>query len=102
MSKLPLTVRSACRFFVFSLANGTVDVELLGDIDYRPHLVEFGSELEQVVAIFLNVLELDANDVPINQAAAQRRAAQWIRKYNDPSYVVDPPFEDWELELHGP
>ncbi|WP_435830459.1 DUF7677 family protein [Micromonospora echinospora] len=27
------------------------------------------------------------------------RAAQYVRRYCDPDYVVDPPFEDWETEL---
>lgn len=100
MSKLSPETRSACRSFAFYLANGTVDVELLEDIDYRPGLVELGSELEQVFAIFFNVLEVDEEGVPINQHLAQRRAAQWIRQYHDSAYHVEPPFEDWELELH--
>ena len=101
MSKLPPTVRSACRFFVFSLANGTVDVELLGDIDYRPHVVEFGSELEQVVAIFLKSSNWTRTTSRLIRPPPSGERPNGC-KYNDPSYVVDPPFEDWELELHGP
>ena len=102
MSHLSPEVRAACRFFAFVLGNGTLAGDVLGEIDYRRHLVEFGSELEMVLAIFLNVLEVDADGRVVNEAAAQRRAAQWIRQYNDPGYEVTPPWEDWETELHGP
>ncbi|WP_457784811.1 DUF7677 family protein [Streptomyces mirabilis] len=30
------------------------------------------------------------------------RVAQWIRRYCDPTYEVEPPFQAWETELHGP
>jgi hypothetical protein len=102
MSQLPIGVRSACRSFAFCLANGTLALDILGDVgDYRPNLVEFGSELEMVFAIFTNVLEFDeGTGVPTNEAHAQRRAAQWMRSYVDPSYEVQPPFADWETELH--
>lgn len=85
--------------FAFSLANGTLETDLLGDIDYRPHLVEFGSELEMVFSIFLNVLEVDHEGRPLNEAHAARRAAEWIRQYNDPSYSPDEPLQEWECEL---
>ena len=31
---------------------------------------------------------------------SDRRAAQWIRSYCEPTYKVEPPFEQWEMELH--
>lgn len=85
--------------FAFYLANGTVSPDLM-DVDYRPHLVEFGSELEMVFAIFLNVLETDEQGSPTNADEAQRRAAEWVRQYMDPAYEPDPPLEAWECELH--
>ena len=102
MSHLSVDARSAVRSFAFYLANGTLDPDVLGGIeDYRPSLVEFGSELEMVFAIFTNVLEFDEDTGrPTNEVHAQRRAAQWIRSYSDSSYVVDPPFAAWEVELH--
>jgi hypothetical protein len=30
------------------------------------------------------------------------RAAQYIRQFCDRDYVVQPPFAEWEVRLHGP
>jgi len=46
------------------------------------------------------VLELDADGTVLNASHAEYRAAQFIRRYFDRAYRVDPPFERWELELH--
>lgn len=102
MTRLPEDVRASLRFFAFYLANGTVDMDLLEDIDYRPALMQFGSPLEMVFTIFTNVLEVDETGTVTNDGHAQQRAAQWIRHYCDPSYEVDPPFQPWETELIGP
>jgi hypothetical protein len=99
MAKLSQSVRSEVRFFAFFVANGTLALDLLGDTDYRPALMEVGSALEMAFAIFTNVLETDEDGRVINARHAMRRAAQWIRSYCDPSYVVEPPLEDWEVEL---
>jgi hypothetical protein len=102
MTRLPEDVRASVRFFAFFLANGTVDMELLDDIDYRSALMQFGSPLEMVFTIFTNVLEVDEAGQVTNADLAQQRAAQWIRHYCDPSYEIDPPFQRWETELIGP
>lgn len=73
---LPVDVRAALRFFAFYIANGTLDVDLLEGIDYRPQLMAFGSPLEQVFAIFANVLQVDENGEVLNEGDAQYRAAQ--------------------------
>lgn len=99
---LPVDVRASIRLFAFYLANGTLDLDLLDDVDYRPTLVEFGSNLEQVFAIYCNVLEVDADGQVLNEGDAQYRVAQWIRACCDPDYRAEPPFEPWETELHGP
>jgi hypothetical protein len=99
MAHLPENVRSAIRLFAFYVGNGTVNVELLDGIDYRPALMEFGSDLERVFAIFSNVLDVDEAGLVTNFDQASWRAAQWIRSYLDPDYTVQPPFEDWEFEL---
>ncbi|GLY24224.1 hypothetical protein Misp04_39560 [Micromonospora sp. NBRC 101691] len=39
------------------------------------------------------------NGTVTNTGDAMYRAAQYVRRYCDPDYVVDPPFEDWETEL---
>ncbi|MEU9689425.1 DUF7677 family protein [Amycolatopsis japonica] len=102
MGHLPVDVRASLRFFAFYLANGTIDVDLLDGFDYRPALFQFGSSLEQVFAIYGNVLEVDEEGNVLNEGDAQYRAAQWIRRLCDPAYEVEPPFQPWETELHGP
>jgi hypothetical protein len=101
MSRLSEPIRASIRLFSFYLGNGTLDHDVLDGIDYRPNLIEVGSELESVFAIFTNNLEVDdATGQVLNEHYATRRAAQWIRAYCDPAYTVDPAFEDWETELH--
>ncbi|MFI7445810.1 DUF7677 family protein [Nonomuraea indica] len=97
MAKLPEEIRSSLRFFAFDLANGTLDMELLEDIDYRPALMDFGSTLEMVFTIYTNVLEIDENG-QVDDGYAQYRAAQWIRRYCD--HLRDrSPFEEWETQV---
>ncbi|MFF2847528.1 hypothetical protein ACFVT5_14540 [Streptomyces sp. NPDC058001] len=102
MGHLSVDVRASLRLFAFYLANGTIDVDLLDGFDYRPTLFQFGSPLEQVFAIYGNVLQVDTNGEVLNDGDAQYRAAQWIRSCCDPTYEVEPPFQSWETELHGP
>ncbi len=102
VTHLPSDVRAALRFFAFFLGNGTLAVELLDGIDYREHLLTFGSDLEMIFAIFANVLRVDDDGQTLNDGDAQYRAAQWVRARCDPDYEVQPPFEAWETELHGP
>lgn len=99
VGQLPEDVRACYRFFAFYLANGTLCLDLLDGIDYRPALMQFGSTLEQVMAIFSNVLDVDEHGRVTNAGDAEWRAAQYIRRYCDREYTVEPPFESWELEL---
>jgi len=100
MLQLPSAVRSAVRMFAFYVGNGTLAPDLLEGIDYRTALWEdHGSTLEQLFAIFLNVLQVDAEARVTNESAAARRAAQWLRSYCQPGYIVDPQFEEWETAL---
>jgi hypothetical protein len=85
--------------FASLIGQGTLVPELLEPINYFPFVVMYGSFLEQVVAIFSNVLELDQFGQVRNTTHAQWRAAQYIRQYCDPTYQVIPPFEAWETEL---
>ncbi len=57
----------------------------------------FADETEYDGAIFANVIEMDSERNVLN---AERRAAQWLRSYYDPTYKIEPPFEDWEVALH--
>ncbi|NEA39522.1 hypothetical protein [Streptomyces sp. SID11385] len=101
MAHLSADISASFRFFAFFLANGTLELDLLEDFDYRPNLFGNPSGLEQVFAIFCNVLEVDnGGRAVLDDGTASYRAAQWIRQCEDPAYVVQPPFEQWELELH--
>ncbi|MBQ0994249.1 hypothetical protein KBX08_29735 [Micromonospora sp. H61] len=99
MAHLPEDVRASFRFFAFYLANDTLVMDLLEDFDYRPVVMAHGSGLEQVFAIFANVLDVNESGEVTNYGDAEYRAAQWIRRCCDDSYKVDPPFAGWELDL---
>ncbi|MGK5038448.1 DUF7677 family protein [Janthinobacterium sp. LB3P118] len=57
------------------------------------------SVMEQAYAIFATVIELSDEGTPANEKFVEYRAAQYIRSYCDSTYVGDPPFEIWEVEL---
>jgi hypothetical protein len=99
MRKLSHSFSGALRTFSFWIANGTVGLPLLQDIDYS-RIFEEPSALEQAYAIFANVIEMDDKGSVLNAKNAERRAAQYIRSYVDSSYHVEPEFEDWELSLY--
>jgi len=101
-AKLSQEFSGALRTFSFWVANGSVGLPLLEGIDYWDALTESPSLMEEVYAIFVNVMEFNEDGVPINAKYAEFRAAQCIRRWCDPSYKVTPPFEAWETELHGP
>jgi len=100
--KLSPEFSGALRTFSFWIANGSVGHPLLEGIDYRLAMLESPSLMEQAYAIFANVIELSPDGLAVNAKYAEYRAAQYIRSYCDPSYVVNPPFEGWEVELFGP
>ncbi|WBL80429.1 hypothetical protein I3J27_08415 [Bradyrhizobium xenonodulans] len=101
MARLGDSVSGALRTLGFWLANGSVGYPLLEGFDYSCIFRE-PSALEAAMAIYANVLRMDESGQELNARAAERRAAQWIRTYVDPTYVVDPPFESWEVALHEP
>jgi hypothetical protein len=100
---LDLAILSAAQFVpsVSGFANGTVGLPLLEGTDYS-RIFREPSALERTMAIYANVLRVDESGQVLNPKAAERRAAQWIRSYVDRTYTVDPPFENWEVELHVP
>ncbi|OGT88714.1 MAG: hypothetical protein A2286_07315 [Gammaproteobacteria bacterium RIFOXYA12_FULL_61_12] len=101
-SKLSHSFSGALRTFSYWVATGSVGHPLLEGIEYRQTMLEEPSLMEMAYAIFANVIEFDEQGEPINAKYAERRAAQYIRSYCDPEYVVTPPFEAWEQELYGP
>ena len=58
--------------------------------------------IEQVYAIFANVLEMDEHGNVLNAQYAQQRATDYLRAYCDAAYTVIPAYEDWEIALHEP
>jgi len=100
MSHLSHSVSGALRTFSFWIANKSVGHPLLEGVDYSCIFRE-PSALEQVYAIFANVLEFDEGGRVINAKHAERRAAQYILQYVT-GQAAEPPFENWEVELHEP
>jgi Clp amino terminal domain, pathogenicity island component len=99
-TKLSHSVSGEIRLFSFWLANRTADLGVIAGIDYS-FIFSEPSALEQVYAIFVNVLEIGEDGKVTNAEHARKRAAQYIRKYVEGSkYTVEPPFEDWEVYLH--
>ena len=96
--KLPESFSGALRTFAYFLASGT-HYQLKG-IDYLKLYGEEPSAIEMAFAIFANVIQLDEEGNVINAKYAEKRAVDYIRSYCDPKFKVEPPYEDWEIELH--
>lgn len=98
--KLGNSFSGALRTFAYFMASGTQYT--LKGIDYLALYGEEPSVIEQVFAIYANVIELDENGQVLNAKYAEKRATDYLRSYCDSSFIVDPPYADWETELHGP
>jgi hypothetical protein len=96
--KLSNSFSGALRTFTYFIASGS-HYQLQG-VDYLKLFGEEPSAIEQVFAIYVNVLELDKNGVVLNAKYAEKRAVDYIRSYCDSNFKVDPPYQDWEIELH--
>lgn len=96
--KLSHSFSCALRTFAYFMASGTQNT--LEGIDYLALYGEEPSAFEQVFAIYANVLELDEDGNVLNAKYAEKRATDYLRQYCDPSFTVEPPYEDWEVELH--
>ena len=92
--------RGALRTFAYFLASGTH--HMLQGVDYLDLYGDEPSAIEQTFAIFWNVLEADEQGRVTNFEAAQQRATDYLRSYCVPDFQVDPPLQDWEIELHAP
>ncbi|MGZ4963479.1 MAG: DUF7677 family protein [Limisphaerales bacterium] len=100
MPHLSHSLSGALRTFAYFMSSGTH--YMLEDVDYLPLYGTDPSAIEQVYAIFANVLEVDERGQVLNAKHAEKRATDYLRSYCDRSFNVEPPFEDWELELHEP
>ncbi|MEZ4828712.1 MAG: hypothetical protein R3C61_20870 [Bacteroidia bacterium] len=98
--KLGNSFSGALRTFAYFMASGTQNT--LEGIDYLSLYGEEPSAIEQVFAIYANVIELDENGEVINAKYAEKRATDYLRSYCDPTFKIDPAYQDWELELHSP
>ena len=100
---IPTSVRSQLRFFAYFLGNRTLCASVLpiGDpkFDYSC-IFDDASAMEATFAIWANTIDHDASGEVTNGDYAMLRAAQYIRSYIDPDYIVDPPFSYREQELH--
>src|SRR5260370_36437771 len=98
--KLSSSLSGALRTFAYFMSSGSH--YMLEGIDYLSLYGKEPSAIEQVYAIFANVLELDENGQVLNATYAQKRATDYLRTFCDRRFKVDPPYQDWDLELHAP
>ena len=98
--KLGESFSGALRTFAYFMASGSH--YMLEGVDYLSLYGEEPSAIEQVFAIYANVIELDENGQVLNAKYAEERATIYLRSYCDPNYKVIPEYEDWEIALHGP
>lgn len=98
--KLSHSFSGALRTFAYFMASGTQYT--LEGVDYLTLYGEEPSAIEQVFAIYVNVLELDEKGTVLNAKYAEKRATDYLRAYCDPSFEVNPPYEEWETNLYEP
>jgi hypothetical protein len=96
--KLSNSFSGALRTFSYFMASGT-HYNLKG-VDYLSLFGEEPSAIEQVFAIFANVIEMDEDGTVLNAKYTEKRATDYIRSYCDSSFEVEPPYEDWEIDLY--
>lgn len=98
--KLSNSFSGALRTFVYFMSSGSQNT--LEGVNYLDLYGNDPSAIEQVFAIYVNVLELDENGDVLNAKYAEKRATDYLREYCDPSFRVNPPYEDWEIALYSP
>jgi len=98
--KLSNSFSGALRTFAYFMASGTQNT--LDGINYLSLYGEEPSAIEQVFAIYANVIELDEDGNVVNAKYAEKRATDYLRSYCDSDFKVEPEYEDWEVALHLP
>jgi hypothetical protein len=98
--KLGNSFSGSLRTFAYFMASGTQNT--LKGIDYLSLYGDEPSAIEQVFAIYANVIELDEKGNVINAKYAEKRATDYIRQYCDSNFKLEPRYEDWEVALHSP
>ncbi|WP_419721228.1 DUF7677 family protein [Pectobacterium carotovorum] len=49
---------------------------------------------------YLNTFQCCADESCLKQNSAPKQATDYLRHYCASSFTVEPPYEDWEVELH--
>jgi hypothetical protein len=98
MKKLSNSFSGALRKFVYFMASG--NHYLLKGVNYISLYGTHPSVIEQAFAIFANNIEMSDDGEVLNVEHAEKRATGYIRSFLDNNYVVNPKFEDWEVELY--
>lgn len=96
--RLSHRISGAIRTFSYFMASGSH--YMLEGVDYLSLYGEEPSAIEQAYAILINTLKLDSEGNVLNFTHAQKRETDYIRAYCDASYEIEPPLEDWEVELY--
>ncbi len=96
--KLSNSFSGALRTFAYFMASGSQNT--LEGVDYLSLYGEEPSAIEQVFAIYANVIEMDKTGKVLNAKYAEKRATDYLRSYCDSNFKVTPPYEDWELTLY--
>ncbi|MBX7220752.1 MAG: hypothetical protein K1Y36_12455 [Blastocatellia bacterium] len=85
--------------FALLFGTGTLEPDILRNLNYVERLVDEPSRLEIVFAVLGNVLEIDLEGKVTNQEWAFRRAAEMAKTWCLSGYEPAQPFADWETEL---
>ena len=96
--KISNSFSGALRKFTYFIASGTH--KNLKEIEYLDLFGNEPSAIEKMFAIFTNVIELNEKGIVINAEYAEKRATDYLKNYCNPEYKINPPFEDWEIELY--
>lgn len=96
--KLSNSFSGALRTFSYFMASGSH--YNLKDIDYLSLYGDEPSAIEQVFAIYANVIEMDEEGNVLNAKYADIRATDYLKQYFDANFKIEPPYEDWELALY--
>jgi hypothetical protein len=91
--KLGDSFSGALRTFGYFMASGTMNT--LEGVDYLSLYGKEPSAIEQVFAIYANVIEVDTRGTVVNGKYAEKRSTDYLRAYFDPEFVVEPPYQEW-------
>lgn len=97
--EIPQCAKDAISRMIMEYGEGVLGYPVLDGIDYVHRLVDYPSELQNAFVVFMNGIRFDGDGRMLNEREMHRRAAQYIRAFLDPKYVIDPPPIDGECRL---